>query len=196
MQTQAFTTPDGHAVGLRPVRPADAPQLQAFFAGLSAASRRWRFHGTVNGISAASALRLCRVDAGREIAFVATAADNQVIAEARLWIDDDGCGAEFAIAVSDAWAGQGLARRLMALLVASARRAGLPALRGDVLRDNERMLGLMQRCGFDIVPHPEDRALLRAEFDLSEAEESAAGWWSALAFLLPTPAAAQARPPL
>lgn len=182
---QTFNTRDGLRLTLRQVRAEDAGLLQSFFAGLSAASRRGRFHGAVNGISAACARQLSQVDGQREMAIVATTPDAQVVAEARYSSTGDG-GAEFAVAVGDGWTGLGLARRLMALLVSSARSAGLHSLRGDVLADNARMLALMQGCGFALGPHPDDSRLLRVEFDLSMASGSSRGWWSALAFLLPT----------
>jgi acetyltransferase len=181
---QTFNTRDGRQLTLRTVRTEDAGLLQDFFAGLSAASRRCRFHGAVNGISAAYARRLSQLDAQREMAFVAMTADAQVVAEARYSVTGHG-SAEFAIAVGDGWAGLGLARRLMALLIASARSAGLRTLHGDVLADNARMLDLMQASGFALCAHPHDAALLRAEFDLSTPAESSGGWWAALAFLLP-----------
>jgi len=58
-------------------------------------------------------------------------------------------------------------------------------LHGDVLADNNRMLNLMQRCGFQLSPHPHDDALLRAEFDLAAAPQNNGSWWAALAFLFP-----------
>jgi RimJ/RimL family protein N-acetyltransferase len=115
---------------------------------------------------------------------VATPSHAEVVAEARYSTTRQG-GAEFAIAVGDGWTGQGLARKLMALLITSARSAGLRTLYGDVLADNTRMLDLMQASGFALRPHPHDDALLRAEFDLCTAPENGGGWWAALAFLLP-----------
>jgi len=78
---------------------------------------------------------------------------------------------------------------LMSLLLAEARAAGLRTMHGDVLADNDRMLNLMQRCGFALAAHPHDDGLLRAEFDLVAAPQSNGGWWAALAFLLPASAA-------
>ncbi len=188
---QTFNTRDGRQLTLRTVCADDAVRLQGFFAGLSAASRRCRFHGAVNGISADYARRLSRIDERREVAFVATTQDAEVVAEARYFVAGDG-SAEFAIAVGDGWAGLGLARRLVSLLVDSARSRGLRVLHGGVLADNQRMLGLMQRCGFALCRHAHDATLLRAEFDLSSAEENSGGWWAALAFMLPSRSAVQA----
>ena len=181
---QRFDTHDGRHLTLRPVREEDAGQLQMFFAGLSAASRRCRFHGTLSGISDACARRLSQVDSRREVAFVSTTRAGEVVAEARYSVNGPG-SAEFAIAVGDRWTGLGVARRLMSLLVDEARAAGLHTLHGDVLADNNRMLNLMQRCGFQLSPHPHDDALLRAEFDLAAAPQNNGSWWAALAFLFP-----------
>ena len=182
---QTITTRDGQRLTLRSVSADDAGLLQNFFAGLSANSRRCRFHGAVNGISAVHARRLSQVDAEREVAFVvATPSHAAVVAEARYSTTCLG-GAEFAITVADGWTGQGLARKLMALLIANARSAGLRTLWGDVLADNTRMLDLMHASGFALRRHPHDDALIRAEFDLGTAPENRGGWWAALAFLLP-----------
>ena len=181
---QTFDTSDGRRLHLRPVCAEDAARLQHFFAGLSAASRRCRFHGAVKGISAAHARRLSLPDPHLEAVYVVATPDDDVVAEARYSVGADR-DAEFAVAVADGWTGLGLARRLLAQLMASARRAGLRTLHGDVLADNTRMLALMQAAGFALFPHSADPGLLRVEFDLSIEQPAPAGWWAALAFVLP-----------
>ena len=47
-------------------------------------------------------------------------------------------------------AGQGLGSRLMKRLMEAAREQGLTTIRGQVLADNEPMLGLMEALGFMI----------------------------------------------
>jgi acetyltransferase len=66
---------------------------------------------------------------------------------------------EFATTVSAAFAGAGLARTLMSLLIDAARRRGLKEMEGFVLAENQSMLGLARRLGFTIAPDPDDRAL-------------------------------------
>ena len=73
--------------------------------------------------------------------------------------------AEFAIVVADAWQGRGIGRRLLAKLIAVARRRGLQRLYGDILRINQPMLQLVQKLGFKLGPH-EDPTLTRATRDL------------------------------
>jgi acetyltransferase len=68
---------------------------------------------------------------------------------------------EFALAVADAWQGQGLAGRLLRRLCDHASRRGLRSLFGDVLHDNLPMLRLARRQGFAIRMHPVDPRLRR-----------------------------------
>ena len=142
---------------VRAVRAADAEAMREFVQqALSPAARRCRFHGALQGCSAALLRHLTRVDGVQHVAFVATVPGDdgaeRVVGEARYVAcrgDERNAGcAEFAIAVADDWQGRGLADRLMAALFDRARDAGLRWLYGDVLGSNERMLGFTRRLGF------------------------------------------------
>lgn len=167
---QSLVLANGRRVTLRPVLPQDDALECAFVAALSSQSRRNRFHGAVNGLAAAQAARMTCVDYHEHMAFVATVVEGEgadehevLVADARYAITADRETAEFAVVVADAWAGLGLARRLLALLGQCARRAGLRWLRGEVLAANHAMLALMRRCGFCAVAHPEDDGLVLVE---------------------------------
>ncbi len=136
---------------IRPVCAADAPAMQAFVQALSAASRRWRFHGAISGCSPSLLRQMTQVDGRRHVALVAClpCQDGAVIVgEARYAVLHDGSAAEFAIAVADAQQGSGLARRLMRALMSAAREAGVRELVGEVLGGNERMAAFLKREGF------------------------------------------------
>lgn len=179
---ESLVLADGRRVTLRPVLPQDDALEQDFVARLSPATRRMRFHGSVNGLAAAQAARMSSVDYRQELALVVTAIDDaaggdeagddapeRLVADARYVRCADGRSAEFAIVVADDWAGLGLAHRLLAALCDGARRGGLRWLRGEVLADNPRMLGLMQACGFCLRPHPDDAGLVIAERHVGDA---------------------------
>lgn len=157
---------DGLHITVRPVLPQDEALLRDFVAALSPASRRWRFHAGVNSLGESCARRMAEVDYEHEMVLVATVAtddgDERLVAEAR-YVVTDRRTAEFAIVVADGWAGRGLAQRLLAQLARCAAHAGLRWLRGEVLADNERMLALMQRCGFHLAPSREDEQIVIAE---------------------------------
>lgn len=159
--TLAARTPLGHraAASLRPARAEDAAAVGSFLQGLSAASRRQRFHGHCNPKSAALALGLCRVDGVRHQAWLAWAGqgdDAVVVGEARFVRGSDAEGAsgaaELAIMVADGWQGTGLADALMAHLLQAAAAAGVNMLYGEVLDSNVRMQAFMRRHGFEADP--------------------------------------------
>lgn len=167
---QNLVLADGRRVTLRPVRATDAALARDFMAGLSPQSRRNRFHGAVSGLSMERARRMTDLDFHEHMAFVATTIEGEgaqarevLVGDARCSIWADRETAEFAVVVADAWAGLGLARRLMALLGRCARAIGLRWMRGEVLAGNHGMLGFMRRCGFSVVPHRHDEGLVVVE---------------------------------
>jgi acetyltransferase len=141
---------------LRRARAEDASAVSAFLQGLSAGSRRLRFHGNRNPQSQALALQLCQVDGVRHQAWFAWVGSGDgavVVGEARFVVGaDDDTGpdaAELAIAVADAWQGCGVADALMRQVVTAAAGAGVRHLYGDVLDGNSRMAAFMRRHGFE-----------------------------------------------
>lgn len=148
---------DGRRVTLRPMHRSDAPALlQLFFGGLSPRARLLRFHGAINHLPEAALRTLTTQIPRRHVALAAlTHTDDglqPLLAEARYVVDDDG-EAEFAVAVADAWQGQGLGRALVQRLAAHARSEGIPALHGAVVPGNEPMLLLMDSLGADLQLH-------------------------------------------
>jgi acetyltransferase len=141
----------GEQFVLRPVMPQDRPLLQDFYASLSPASRRLRFHGAVNELTAATLDRMSDVDHGQHEALVVTfvsEACEVIVAEARFAVDATGRSGEFAIAVADAWQRRGIATRVIDGLCKAARLQGLGWIRGEILADNPAMLALVERAGF------------------------------------------------
>ena len=170
-----WRNPRGEQFVLRPILPQDKPLLQDFHAALSPRSRRFRFHGAVNGLSTQALAYLSEVDPSKHLALVVTYVDEGVetiVADARYVVDETGRGGEFAIAVSDVWQRRGIASRAIAALCRAARLQGLDWLWGDILDDNVAMLGLMDGCGFCRSTQAEDgkvRVERRVAGDLSAA---------------------------
>ena len=161
---EIWRLPGERAVRLRPVSAADAGAEQAFFSGLSLDSRQKRFHVGLRQLSPSLLRLLTEVDQRLHLAWVAEAETpgRPIIADARFACDaEQPTHAEFALAVADDWQGRGLGRRLLAHLVAHARRQGVQCLYGDVLADNRRMLALLREFGAGMLPHPEGALLVR-----------------------------------
>ena len=153
-------------VFVRRVRTEDSQTMRGFVQGLSAPSRRNRFHGSVNGASPKLIAYLVNADGVRHAAWVACIwgpDGEEIIGEAGWFVVDPERGsAELALSVLDGWQGSGVANRLMTTLIAGAREAGLSHLYGDVLDVNLRMLAFMRRHGLEPgFDEPPDRGVER-----------------------------------
>ncbi|WP_326539445.1 GNAT family N-acetyltransferase [Pseudorhodoferax sp.] len=140
---------------IRRVHLPDAQTMHDFVLRLSRASRRSRFHGAVNDVSATFLRGLVSADGERHAAWVACmwGPDGEEIVGEAAWVlaQEDERSAEFAISVRDDWQGRGVADALMRTLVDGAEKAGLRQIHGDVLQGNARMLAFLQRHGMDAV---------------------------------------------
>jgi acetyltransferase len=61
--------------------------------------------------------------------------------------------------VADEWQHRGLARKLMGVLIETARDRGLKYMNGDFLANNERMLRFVAGLGFVLSPSPDDNSI-------------------------------------
>jgi acetyltransferase len=151
--------PSGDNVLIRPIRPEDAELTQAFVRSLSEEAKYFRFMDAVKELSPAMLARLTQIDYTREMALLAVAEiDGQEVelGVARYAINLDGESCEFALVVDDHWQKQGIAHKLMDVLMDVARSKGLKMMEGEVLKTNRTMLKLVEGLGFRVEPHPED----------------------------------------
>ena len=59
---------------------------------------------------------------------------------------------EFAVVVGDPWHGQGIGSNLLQKCLAIAERRGFHQVHGIVLRENQSMLALGKKLGFQVKP--------------------------------------------
>lgn len=160
----SYQAKDGHTITIRPIKPEDADMEQDFVKSLSPETKYYRFMNTIRELSLAQLIRLTQIDYDREMAFVALAeldGEQSEIGVARYATNPDGESCEFAIVVSDTWQGKGVARKLMGVLIDTARSRGLKYMNGDFLAENSRMLRFVASLGFVLSPHPDDSGLKR-----------------------------------
>jgi acetyltransferase len=167
------TLRDGSKVVVRPIRPEDAELEREFVEGLSPESRYFRFFYQLHELTPQMLARFTQVDYDRELALVAVAdvahphGHPSFVGVARYIANPDNESAEFAIVVADAWQKRGVARALMARLIASAGRRGLRRLEGTVLRANTAMLAFVAALGFTVRDDAEDPEQLLVSLDLA-----------------------------
>jgi long-chain acyl-CoA synthetase len=158
------TLRDGRRATIRPIRRDDIARTGAFIDGLSAQSKHTLFLGGVTRLGEAALRRLCAPDDGRDMAYVAVAADAEAAAEggerqigvARYAGADSAEGAEISVAVADDWQHQGLGKMLLERLIEHARNSGVRRLYSMDAVTNAAMRRLARDMGFTERPDPDD----------------------------------------
>lgn len=150
---------NGRVVHVRAVTPADEEEILQAFERLGSHSRYMRF---MHAVREANTRRLREVlasfpEKGLAIAATVPADDGiDIVGTATFILGADPRTCEFAISVTDDWAGAGLGRSLMTLLIEAARRRGLAVMEGFVLAENAPMLRLAEKLGFETKRDPDD----------------------------------------
>jgi acetyltransferase len=142
---------DGTEVILRPIRPEDEPLEHEMLTTVSEATIRSRFYQNLKHISHAMHVRSCHIDYDREMAIVAEMRTDQkkrIVGIGSLIVDSNsGPAGEFAVIVHDDFQGQGLASKLLDVLVGIATERGLKEFYGLVEPTNGRMTALCEKLG-------------------------------------------------
>ena len=160
---------DGTGMTIRPIRPEDAIIERDFVNGLSERSRFFRFMYALSEITPEALSRITQIDYDREMALIATIVEDgkeKQIGVARYYTLPDQSSCEFAIVIADDWQARGVARRLMAALVESARAGRHTRMLGTVLTENRRMLKFVESLGFRVESNPDDPQLMEVNLDL------------------------------
>ncbi|MBL8471129.1 MAG: GNAT family N-acetyltransferase [Rhodocyclaceae bacterium] len=159
-----WTMRDGTNVTIRPIRPEDAEMEREFVRALSAETRYYRFMNTLREVPEPMLARLTQIDYDREMAYIATVKKDEGETElgvCRYAVNPDGETCEFAIVVLDNQQGTGLARKLMQVLIETARDRRLKFMNGIFLTQNERMLKFVRNLGFELSKDPDDATLVQ-----------------------------------
>lgn len=142
---------DGSTLRTRAVKPDDEPRLLAFFRGLSASSRRFRFFGLASDASLSAELHK-HFQAGTAPGFGIVAVEGheeRIVGHAEYVVMQDG-SAEVGFTVADAYQGRGLGTILLGELASIASRAGISTFRAVVMPDNYPMLSVFRESGFRV----------------------------------------------
>lgn len=172
---ECVQTRDGRKVTLRPIRPEDESTHREFLAKLSDEDLRMRFFGVVRrDFDHKDLARFTQIDYDREMAFIATAPDEngapETLGVMRTNTRPDNSEAEFAIVVRSDQKGTGLGSLLFHKGIEYTRMRGTEELTGQTLAENKAMQGLAKKFGFRITPDPDDRDVVNMTLDLSEGQ--------------------------
>jgi RimJ/RimL family protein N-acetyltransferase len=168
---------DGSGVLVRPVCATDGRLLAEGFARLSERSRRMRFLGKKEELSASELRYYTDVDHHDHEALVALdPADGRGAGVARYVRDaDDPQAAEIALTIADDWQGRGLGTELLARLSHRARQEGICRFTAVVSSDNVPMGMLLRSVG--AVETGRSFGTVEYEITLIRAGEYSLDWW-------------------
>lgn len=137
---------DGRTVHIRPIRHDDLDDLLAMWHRLSAESIRLRFFAP-RKMDREQMRYFVELDWDTRFAVVAEQA-GAIIGVSRFDIlPEEPSSAEFAVLVEDAHQGRGVGTALVRALMEPAADMGVTGFVADVLRENQRMLGVMRDAG-------------------------------------------------
>jgi acetyltransferase len=160
----SWTSKEGTAVNIRPIRPEDEPMMVAFHERLSERSVYFRYFHLLN-LSQRTAherlTRICFIDYDRGMALVAEKEDpqtrtHQILGIGRLTRAHGANEAEMAVLVSDDFQGHGLGTELLRRLIEVGREEKLERITADILAENRAMQRVCERLGFTLQYDPDD----------------------------------------
>jgi acetyltransferase len=155
---------NGGTIELRPIRPEDGPQHEAFAARLNPEDIRLRFFSARRTLERTELARLTQIDYDREMAFLATRAGPdgpETLGVVRAVADPDNEEAEFAIIIRPDAQRQGLGRVLMRKMIGHLQRRGTRRMSAYMLAENRGMRALAQELGFTVDAGGSGRTELR-----------------------------------
>jgi acetyltransferase len=165
---------DGTEVLLRPIRPEDERLEAELISGLSDETSRFRFFQVMRNITHEMLTGYCNIDYDREMAIIAELSEGarkRNIGVGRLIIEPGDKRAEFAVLVADDFAGQGLGKKLVDMLIGIGEEKRLETIYGIVLSDNSHMIRLCRALGFE-VKRGEDPEEVVVELKLANRAEA------------------------
>jgi acetyltransferase len=163
---------DGTGLLVRPIRPEDAPGVEAMFTHLAPEDIRLRFFQPLKALPKPLVARLTQIDYDREMAFVACPVDGDeagaIWGVVRLTCDPDLEQGEYSVLVRSDRKGKGLGMRLMQHICAYGRQRGVGAIIGSILRENERMIEIVRDLGFACKADPDDPGVIDVKLSLRD----------------------------
>ncbi|MBV8763677.1 MAG: GNAT family N-acetyltransferase [Hyphomicrobiales bacterium] len=167
---------ENERVAVLPVNPRHEGPLAEMLAESSPEDVRFRCCAAIKGFPQMMAARLVYIDPQRETTLIAQSMDGR---DAVLGVVHIVCErkhpqvAEFDIMVRTDHKGHGLGYRLMQEILCEARRRGLSAVEGFILRENRAMLLMARELGFKPVMAEGDMVCMRAELSGASSSLSA-----------------------
>ncbi len=155
---------DGSRIVLRAIRPNDEELMLELFNAFSPETKRRRWFHTKTWMPREELQTYLDNDYERDVAVLATWMDyhGEVPLGVGRYTRHDS-EAEVAVVVRDDWQDRGVGTALLRHLIRVAERHGVPTLTAEVTRDNEAMLHLFGKLGFEVENEQDGLVYLRRQ---------------------------------
>ncbi len=155
---------DGSRIVLRAIQPDDEEIMLELFNAFSPETRRRRWFHTKTWMPREELHTYLDNDYEQDVAVLATWMDydGEVPLGVGRYTKHDG-EAEIAVVVRDDWQNRGVGTALLRHLIDVAARHGITALTAEVTRDNEAMLHLFGKLGFEVENEQDGLVYLRRQ---------------------------------
>jgi acetyltransferase len=163
-----WTLKDGTNVILRPIKPEDEGMMIELFKTFSDTTILFRFFHILKSMSHEQIARYTQIDYDREMAIVAVEErpeKDRILGVGRLTYYPNLESSEFSVVVGDPWQRKGLGAKLLQVCIDVAKEKGVRLLWGDIMAENERMIRLCKKLGFNVTWQYRER-IARAEMEL------------------------------
>ncbi|MGH3477948.1 MAG: GNAT family N-acetyltransferase, partial [Nocardioidaceae bacterium] len=160
---------DGATAHIRPIVPADADLLRAFYDRVSDESKYYRFFAPYPRLSDRDVARFTQVDYRDRLALIVLVGGD-MIAVGR-YERTSHSDAEVAFLVEDAHQGRGLGQLLLEHLAQTAREHGITRFTAEVLPDNRKMIAVFTEAGYHVAREFEDGVIVVA-FEIEPTDTS------------------------
>ncbi len=144
---------DGTPVLIRPMKPEDEPLVEDLLDNCSDQTLYFRYFRVIKSWPHEALIRFTQNDYDREIGLAAIGlppGPEVMMGVGRLVATPERDTAEFAVIVADPWQGKGLGPQLITRVIDIARDFGVQVLSGEILAENQPMLELVKKLGFEI----------------------------------------------
>ena len=154
---------------MQPLRDHDEAAITSWFSGLGAETRRARFFVPLERLDRRTTSDLAHVDHLNHEAIAAFAPGGETIGIARYIRAAGTDRAEVAVAIADAWRGQGIAGLLLRRVADRARGAGIEHFTATCLASNHTVIRLLSRLGATRIG-PSDAGVVDLWIDLTKED--------------------------
>ncbi|HEX7884268.1 MAG TPA: GNAT family N-acetyltransferase [Afipia sp.] len=178
--TDVLRLKSGGLLTVRFLETKDADALLSYFRSLSRQSRYNRLMGAASELPPSELDKALYIGEGSRFAVVAEMnidGVETIVGESRYSYDAETRNTEFGLSIEDAWQGQGIGTAMLSNLECRAAALGALRLFGETFRNNEQMIGLARKRGYEFAASPNDWRQVRFERRLYRATEIPCESW-------------------